>query len=60
MDLGDKKSNYCFPDAKGNILAEGTLATTQAELSELFLSISKSAPAACGGPATSGLTKTTF
>lgn len=41
MDLGDKKSNYCFIDAKGNIFAEGTLATTQAELSELFSSIPK-------------------
>jgi transposase len=41
IDLGDKKSNYCFIDAKGNIFAEGTLATTQAELSELFSSIPK-------------------
>jgi transposase len=41
IDLGDKKSNYCFLDAKGNIFAEGTLATTQAELSELFSSIRK-------------------
>ena len=41
IDLGDKKSNYCFLDAKGNIFAEGTLATTQAELSELFSSIPK-------------------
>ena len=41
IDLGDKKSNYCFLDTKGNIFAEGTLATTQAELSELFSSIPK-------------------
>ena len=41
MDIGDKNSNYCFIDAKGNIFAEGTLATAQAELSELFSSISK-------------------
>ncbi len=41
IDLGDKTSNYCFLDAKGNIFAEGTLATTQAELSELFASIPK-------------------
>ncbi len=41
MDLGDKNSNYCFIDAKGNILAEGTLGTTQGELSELFTSIPK-------------------
>ena len=41
MDLGDKKSNYCFVDEKGNIFAEGSLATTQAELSELFSSIPK-------------------
>ncbi len=39
MDLGDKKSNYCFLDAKGNIFAEGTMATTQAEPNELFSSI---------------------
>ena len=39
MDLGDKNSNYCFIDAKGNIFAEGTLATAQAELNELFSSI---------------------
>jgi transposase len=41
IDLGDKKSNYCFIDADGNIFAEGTLATTQAELNELFSSIPK-------------------
>ena len=41
MDLGDKKSNYCFIDAKGNIFAEGALSTTQAELTELFSSIPK-------------------
>jgi len=41
IDLGDKKSNYCFLDAKGNIFAEGTLGTTQAELSELYSSIPK-------------------
>jgi len=41
IDLGDKKSNYCFLDAKGNIFAEGTLATIQAEMSELFSSIPK-------------------
>ena len=41
IDLGDKKSNYCFLDAKGNIFAEGTLATMQTELSELFSSIPK-------------------
>jgi hypothetical protein len=39
IDLGDKKSNYCFLDAKGNIFAEGTLGTTQTELSELCSSI---------------------
>ena len=41
MDLGDKNSNYCFLDARGNMFAEGTLATTQAELNELFSSIPK-------------------
>ena len=39
IDLGDRKSNYCFLDAKGNIVAEGTLATTQGELEALFSSI---------------------
>jgi transposase len=39
IDLGDKGSNYCFLDAEGNIFAEGTLATTEAALSELFSSI---------------------
>jgi transposase len=39
IDLGDKKSNYCFIDAEGNIFAEGTLATTQADLSGLFSQI---------------------
>jgi hypothetical protein len=38
IDFGDKKSNYRFADEKGNIFAEGTLATIQAELSELFSS----------------------
>jgi len=41
MDLGDKKSNYCCIDAKGKVFAEGTLATTQEELSELFSSMPK-------------------
>jgi len=41
IDLGDKKSNYCFLDTKGNIVAEGTLATTQAELTSLFSAIAK-------------------
>lgn len=39
IDLGDKKSNYCFIDVKGTIFAEGVFATTQTELSELFSSI---------------------
>ena len=41
IDLGDKKSNYCFLDTKGNIATEGTLATTQAELATLFSAIPK-------------------
>jgi transposase len=41
IDLGDKKSDYCFLDAKGNIVTEGTLATTQAELAALFSAIPK-------------------
>lgn len=39
IDLGDRESNYCFLDAKGNIVAEGALGTTQAELDGLFSSI---------------------
>jgi hypothetical protein len=41
IDLGEKKSNYCFLDEKRNIFVEGTLAMIQAELSELFSSIPK-------------------
>jgi transposase len=41
MDLGDKKSNYCFLDVNGDIFAEGALSTTQAELTELYSSIPK-------------------
>lgn len=41
IDLGDKKSNYCFLDSKGSIVTEGTLATTQAELAALFSVIAK-------------------
>ena len=41
VDLGDKKSHYCFLDPKGAIAAEGILETTQAGLSALFSSIPK-------------------
>jgi len=36
IDLGDRKSNHCFLDARGQIVAEGTVATTQEELEALF------------------------
>lgn len=42
IDLGDRKSNHCFLDARGQIVAEGTVATTQEELEALFSSIPKS------------------
>jgi transposase len=41
IDLGDRKSNHCFLDARGQIVAEGTVATTQEELEALFSSIPK-------------------
>jgi transposase len=41
IDLGDRKSNYCFIDAEGSIFAEGTLAATQAGMDELFSAIPK-------------------
>ena len=41
IDLGDKKSNYCFLNTKGNIVAEGALATIQAELTSFFSAIAK-------------------
>lgn len=36
IDLGDKKSNYCFVDATGTIVAEGTLATMREKFTEYF------------------------
>ncbi len=41
IDLGDRKSNYCFLDGSGPIAAEGTIATTQEELGALFSAIGK-------------------
>jgi hypothetical protein len=41
IDLGDRKSNHCFLDVRGEIVAEGTVATTQGELEALFSSIPK-------------------
>jgi hypothetical protein len=41
IDLGGRKSNHCFLDARGQIVAEGTVATTQEELGALFSSIPK-------------------
>ena len=41
IDLGDRKSNYCFLGPKGTIVTEGILATTQAEFVALLSSIPK-------------------
>jgi transposase len=42
IDLGDKKSNYCFMDAGKEILAEDTLATTSEEYTAYFSVIPRS------------------
>jgi transposase len=42
IDLGDKKSNYCFMDAGKEILTEDTLATTSEEYTAYFSVIPKS------------------
>ena len=41
IDLGDRKSNCCFLEARGQIVAESTVATRQEELEALFSSIPK-------------------
>ena len=41
IDLGDKRSNYRFLDARGNLVDEGSLTTTHVELDALFSSIPK-------------------
>jgi len=41
VDLGDKKSNYCFIDVTGKILIEGSLATTQKEFGAYFEALPK-------------------
>src|SRR5262245_140709 len=41
IDLGDKDSNYCFLDGEAKIVAEGKLATTQAEMVALFSALPK-------------------
>jgi len=41
IDIGDKKSNYCFVDASGKIVAEGALATTREEFGDYFWRIPK-------------------
>jgi transposase len=41
VDLGDKKSNYCYLDVTGNILIEGSLATTQKEFGAYFKAVPK-------------------
>ena len=42
IDLGDRKSNYCFMDAGKEILAEDTLATTSEEFGAYFAAIPRS------------------
>jgi transposase len=42
IDLGDKKSNYCFMDDEAEIRAEGTLATTAEEFNAFFSAIPRS------------------
>ena len=41
IDLGDKKSNYCFLDAAAKIVAEGKLATTRAQMAAYFSALPK-------------------
>ncbi len=42
IDLGDKRSHYCFLDAHANIVAEGTLATTTTDFDLHFKAIPRS------------------
>jgi transposase len=42
IDLGDKRSHYCFLDAHANIVAEDTLATTTTDFDLLFKAIPRS------------------
>lgn len=39
IDLGDKRSSYCFLDKNGAIAAEGSLATTTTDFAALFKAI---------------------
>jgi len=39
IDLGDKKSNYCFIDKNAEIVAEGSLATTLTDFEQHFKAI---------------------
>ncbi len=39
IDLGDKRSSYCFLDKNGAIAAEGSLATTTTDFTALFKAI---------------------
>jgi len=41
IDLGDKKSRFCFLDAQGGIVTEDALRTTQEEFKAYFSSIPK-------------------
>lgn len=41
LDLGDKKSNYCFIDATGGIFNEGSLATTRKAFGDYFGALPK-------------------
>src|SRR5260370_17328774 len=38
IDLGDRSSRYCILDEQGEVLAEGSVATTQKGFAQLFRS----------------------
>jgi transposase len=39
IDLGDKKSNYCFLSPEGKVVEEGAMATTQTQIDAYFSEI---------------------
>ena len=39
IDLGDKKSNYCFLSLEGKVVEEGAMATTQTQIDAYFSEI---------------------
>jgi transposase len=42
IDLGDKRSQYCFLDEAGEVIVEGNLATTTAEFEAYFSEVARS------------------